>query len=161
MFNSWMFYIILGLSASTAGLGWLSLSLHDDKVIAEQALVVAINVNSDMQKSLNLRDLSCKQDIVSTIELEADKTALKDKTETISQEISKLSTGVKKPAINNIITEAPKNAEESHVLTGGELLSDDLRKLLLQAYCNVESDSEQCLPSRQSVGASVQSHTSG
>ena len=148
MFNSWMFYLILGLAASTLGLGWLSLSLHDDKVIAEQALVQAINVNSDTQKSLNLKDLSCKIDTVSVVEVEAEKAVLKDKTEAISQEISKLPTGVKKPAINNIITEAPKNAEESNVLTGGELLSDNLRKLLLQAYCNVESNDQQCLPSR-------------
>ena len=148
MLNSWMFYLILGLSASTLGLGWLSLSLHDDKVIAEQALVQAINVNSDMQKSLNLKGLSCKIDDASVVEVEAEKAVLKDKTEVISQEISKLPTGVKKPATNNIITEASKNAEESNVLTGGELLSDDLRKLLLQAYCNVESNDQQCLPSR-------------
>ena len=148
MFNSWMFYLILGLSASTLTLGWLSLSLHDDKVIAEQALVQAINVNSDMQKSLNLKGLSCKIDDASVVEVEAEKAVLKDKTEVISQEISKLPTGVKKPATNNIITEASKNAEESNVLTGGELLSDDLRKLLLQAYCNVESNDQQCLPSR-------------
>ena len=148
MFNSWMFYLILGLSASTLGLGWLSLSLYDDKVIAEQALIQAINVNSDMQKSLNLKDLSCKIDSISVVEVEAEKAVLKDKTGVISQEISKLPSGIKKPTINNIITEAPKNAEESNVLTGGELLSDDLRKLLLQAYCNVESNDQQCLPSR-------------
>jgi len=149
MFNSWMFYILLGLSASTLGLGWLSLSLHDDKLIAEQALVQAINVNSDMQKSLNLKDLSCKIDSNSVVEVEVEKAVLKDKTEAISQEISKLPSGIKKlPAINNMITEAPKNAEESNVLTGSELLSDDLRKLLLQSYCNVESNDQQCLPSR-------------
>lgn len=144
---SW--YIVLVLSATTAGLGWLSLSLHDDKVIAEQALVQAINVNTEMQKSLNLKDLSCKIDDKSVVEVEADKTALKDKTEVISQEISKLPTGIKKlPTINSIITEAPKNAEESNVLTGSELLSDDLRKLLLKSYCNVEPTDSKCLPSR-------------
>lgn len=148
MFNNILFYLVIGLSASTMGFGYLSYRLSNDKVVAEQALVQAIDVNTELQKSLNLRDLSCKQDIVSTVELESDKTVLKDKTEVISKEISKLSTGVKKPAINNIITEAPKNAEESNVLTGGELLSDDLRKLLLQAYCNVEPNSEQCIPSR-------------
>lgn len=144
---SW--YIILALFATTAGLGWISLSLHDDKVIAEQALVQAINVNTEMQKSLNLKDLSCKIDDKSVVEVEADKTALKDKTEAISQEISKLPTGIKKlPTTNNMITEAPKNAEEGNVLTGSELLSDDLRKLLLKSYCNVEPTDSKCLPSR-------------
>ena len=146
MFNSIWFYIVFGLSLSTVGLGWLSLSLHDDKVVAEQALAQAINVNTEMQKSLNLKDLSCKIDDKSVVELEMDKSALKDKTEAISEEISKLPTGIKKlPTINNMITEAPKNAEESNVLTGSELLSDDLRKLLLQSYCNIEPSDQQCL----------------
>lgn len=162
MFNSWMLYAILALSATTAALGWLSLSLHDDKVVAAQALAQAINVNTEMQKSLNLKDLSCKIDDKSVVELEADKSDLKDKTEAISEGISKLPTGIKKlPTTNNMITEAPKNAEESNVLTGSELLSDDLRKLLLQSYCNVEPTDNKCLPSGQSIGASVQSHTSG
>lgn len=149
IFNSWMFYIILGLSASTAALGWLSLSLHDDKVVAVEALKEATEAIAGYQKALNLKYLSCQIDTVSTVQLESDKTVLKDKTEAIYQEISKLPTGIKKlPTNNNIITEAPKNAEESNVLTGSELLSDDLRKLLLQSYCNVESNDKQCLPSR-------------
>lgn len=161
MFNSWMFYVILGLSASTAALGWLSLSLHDDKVIAVEALKEAREAVAGYQKALNLKYLSCDIDTASAVELESDKTVLKDKTDVISQEISKLPTGIKKlPTNNNMITEAPKNAEESNVLTGSELLSDDLRKLLFQSYCNVEPNSEQCIPSQQSVGASVQSHTS-
>ena len=149
MFNSWMFYIILGLSASTAALGWLSLSLHDDKVVAVEALKEATEAVAGYQKSLNLKYLSCQIDTISAVQLESDKTVLKDKTEAISQEISKLPSGIKKlPTTNNMITEAPKNAEESNVLTGSELLSDDLRKLLLQSYCNVESNDKQCLPSR-------------
>ena len=146
MLNSVYLYIILGLAASTASLGWLSVHNYRAKVEAESALVVAINVNTDMQKSLNLKDLSCKIDDKSVVELEMDKSALKDKTEAISQEISKLPTGIKKlPTANNMITEAPKNAEESNVLTGSELLSDDLRKLLLQSYCNIEPSDQQCL----------------
>lgn len=146
MLNSWMFYVILGLSASTAALGWLSLSLHDDKVIAVEALKEAREAVAGYQNALNLKYLSCDIDTVSTVELESDKNVLKDKTETISQEISKLPTGIKKlPTNNNIITEAPKNAEESHVLNGRELLSDDLRKLLLQSYCNVEPTDSKCV----------------
>lgn len=146
MFNSWMFYIILALFASTAALGWLSLSLHDDKVIAVEALKEAREAVAGYQKALNLKYLSCDIDTASAVELESDKTVLKDKTEVISSEISKLPTGIKKlPTTNNMITEAPKNAEESNVLTGSELLSDDLRKLLLQSYCNIEPSDQQCL----------------
>lgn len=150
-FSSVSFYIILGLSASTVALGWLSLSLHDDKVVAVEALKESQQAVAGYQKALNLKYLSCKIDDASLVEVESEKLILKDKTEAISEQISKLPTGIKKPANNNIITEAPKNAEESNVLNGSELLSDDLRKLLLQTYCNVEPDSDQCLPSRQSA----------
>lgn len=145
MLNSWMFYLIFGLSASTIGLGWLSLSLHDDKIIAEQALVQAINVNSDMQKSLNLQTLSCKQDDKDTVDLEADKKVLKDKVDELSTQISKLKSGIKmsvktvpvSPNTNN--TEAPKNAEANTILDGTELLSDDLVRMLTESYCLVET----------------------
>lgn len=161
IFSSWMFYLILGLSASTLGLGWLSLSLHDDKVVAVEALKVAKEAVAGYQNALNLKYLSCDIDSASVVEVEAEKQILKDKTEVISQQISKLPTGIKKlPTTNNMITEAPKNAEESNVLTGSELLSDDLRKLLLQSYCNVESTDNQCVPSGQPLDRSVQSHTS-
>ena len=73
MFNSIYLYIILGLVASTASLGWLSVHNYRAKVEAESALVVAINVNTDMQKSLNLKDLSCKIDDKSVVELDAEK----------------------------------------------------------------------------------------
>lgn len=133
------FYIILALSATTAGLGWLSLSLHDDKVIAVEALAQVINVNTALQKSFNLKDLSCKQDDKDTTELEADKAILKDKIETLSAQINQLKSGIKKPVSQNINNpEAPKNAEANTILDGTELLSDDLKRLLTESYCLVE-----------------------
>ena len=146
MFNSWMLYLILGLSASTIGLGWLSLSLHDDKVIAEQALIQAINVNTDMQKSLNLKDLSCKTDDKDVVQVEADKKVLQSKVDELSTQISKLKSGIKKPTQNN--TEAPKNAEANTILDGTELLSDDLHRMLTESYCLVETCSS--VPTGQS-----------
>jgi len=132
------FYIILALSASTAGLGWLSISLHDDKVVAEQALAQAINVNTEMQKSLNLKDLSCKQDDKDTTELESEKSILKTKVDELSTQISKLKSGIKKPISQNN-PEAPKNAEANTILDGTELLSDDLVRMLTESYCLVET----------------------
>jgi predicted RNase H-like nuclease (RuvC/YqgF family) len=132
------FYIILALSVSTAGLGWLSLSLHDDKVEAEQALAQVINVNTEMQKSLNLKDLSCKQDDKDTTELESEKSILKTKVDELSTQISKLKSGIKKPISQNN-PEAPKNAEANTILDGTELLSDDLVRMLTESYCLVET----------------------
>ena len=139
MFNSVYLYIILGLAASTASLGWLSVHNYRAKVEAESALVVAINVNIDMQKSLNLKDLSCKQDDKDTTEIEADKAILKDKVDSLSAQMNKLKSGIKKPVSQNINNpEAPKNAEANTILDGTELLSDDLKRLLTESYCLVE-----------------------
>lgn len=139
MFNSWMFYLILGLSASTLGFGYLSYYQTGKRAEAESALTQAINVNTDMQKSLNLKDLSCKQDDKDTAELEADKAILKDKVDSLSSQITKLKSGIKKPVSQNINNpEAPKNAEANTILDGTELLSDDLKRLLTESYCLVE-----------------------
>lgn len=139
MFNSWMFYLILGLSASTLGFGYLSYYQTSKRAEAESALAQAINVNTDMQKSLNLKDLSCKQDDKDTTELEADKAILKDKVDSLSAQINKLKSGIKKPVSQNINNpEAPKNAEANTILDGTELLSDDLKRLLTESYCLVE-----------------------
>jgi len=140
MFNSWMFYIIIGLSASTIALGWLSLSLHDDKIIAEQALVQAINVNSDMQKSLKLRDLSCKQDAASVVEVEASKKDLQTKIEVVSDNIEKL----RKPVA--VKQENIKNENlKPNVLPDDGLLSDNIVSLLKQGYCTTYPTDSECI----------------
>lgn len=139
MFNSITLYIILGLSASTLCFGYLSYSFYGDKVEAESALVQVIDANTNLQKSLNLKDLSCKQDDKDTTELEADKAILKDKVDSLSSQITKLKSGIKKPVSQNINNpEAPKNAEANTILDGTELLSDDLKRLLTESYCLVE-----------------------
>lgn len=149
MFNNILLYACLGLSASTLGFGYLSYSLYADKAVAIHALKESQETVAGYEKSLNLAYSSCKIDDTSVKEVEAEKKELVVKTEDISKEIIKLPSGIKKPTNNNMITEAPKNAEESNVLTGSELLSSDLRKLLLQSYCNVEPSDSKCLSTGQ------------
>ncbi len=153
MFNNLLapvtFYIILGLSVSTMGFGYLSYSLSNDKAVAVYALKESQETIAGYQKSLNLAYLSCKQDDKDTVDLEADKGVLKDKVDQLTAQISKLKSGVKRPVlgapvktgsaplnINN--TEAPKNAEATTILDGTELLSDDLVRMLHSSYCIVE-----------------------
>jgi len=143
MFNSLTFYIILGLSASTAALGWLSLSLHDDKVIAVEALTQAINVNSDMQKSLNLKDLSCKIDHTSVVEVEAEKKDLQTKIEVVSDNIEKLR--LPKPQVKQEIIKN-ESLKESSVLPDDGLLSPRIVQLLKQGYCTTYPNDNECLP---------------
>ena len=138
--NSWMFYIILALSATTAGLGWLSLSLHDDKVVAEQALAQAINVNTEMQKSLNLKDLSCKIDDKSVVEVDQEKKEIQTKTDEVSAKIEKLRNpvAVKQEIIKN------ESLKETSVLPDDGLLSPNLVRLLRENYCSVEPTDNLC-----------------
>lgn len=141
--NSWVFYIILALSATTAGLGWLSLSLHDDKVVAEQALAQAIKINTEMQKSLNLKDLSCKIDDKSVVELDADKKDLQTKIEGVSESIEKLR--IPKPQAKQEIIKN-ESLKETNVLPDDGLLSPNIIGLLRQGYCSVYPADSECVP---------------
>jgi hypothetical protein len=154
MFNSWMFYIILGLSASTIALGWLSLSLHDDKVIAEQALVVAINVNSDMQESLNLKGSSCQIDASSGAELVVEKNKIDEGISPVNSQLKDLSTA--KKVTSKVVTvvaakqETTKN--ESNFLPDDGLLSPNVTGLLRNGWCSVYPDSNQCISTGRPSG---------
>lgn len=154
--NSWVFYIILALSATTAGLGWVSLSLHDDKVIAEQALAQAINVNTEMQKSLNLKDLSCKIDDKSVVELDAEKKQIDESISPINSQLKDLAT-VKKKLVTKVV--APKQNEttkdESNFLPDDGLLSPNVTRLLNDGWCAVYPSTSQCVPAGQSAGKSM------
>jgi hypothetical protein len=143
--NSWIFYIILGLSATVGALGWLSLSLHDDKLIAEQALVQAINVNSDMQKSLNLKDLSCQIDDASVVEVEAGKKDLQTKIEVISDNIEKLRLPKGKPPVAAKQENIKNENLKPNVLPDDGLLSDNIVSLLKQGYCTTYPNDNECV----------------
>lgn len=143
MFNSVYLYIILGLAASTASLGWLSVHNYRAKVEAESALVVAINVNTEMQKSLNLKDLSCKIDDKSVVELDADKKDLQTKIEGVSESIEKLR--IPKPQAKQEIIKN-ESLKETNVLPDDGLLSPNIIGLLRQGYCSVYPADSECVP---------------
>lgn len=140
IFNSWMFYVILALSASTAALGWLSLSLHDDKVIAVEALKEAKEAVAGYQNVLNLKYLSCQIDTVSTVELETEKKVIQAKTDEVSNKIEKLRlpVAVKQENIKN------ENLKEPTVLPDDGLLSANLVRLLRENYCSIEPTDNLC-----------------
>ena len=157
MFNSIYLYIILGLAASTASLGWLSVHNYRAKVEAESALVVAINVNTEMQKSLNLKDLSCKIDDKSVVELDAEKKQIDESISPINSQLKDLAT-VKKPAthVAQPTGPTPKQNEttkdESNFLPDDGLLSPNVTRLLNDGWCSVYPSTSQCLPAGNSAG---------
>lgn len=140
LFSGATLYIILALLASTAGFGYLSYSLYGDKAVAVAQLKYANNAILGYQKDAELKDLSCKIDDRDTVNLESEKNVLKDKVDELSAQISKLKSGIKKPVSQNTNnSEASKNAEAITILGGTELLSDDLKRMLTQSYCLVET----------------------
>lgn len=143
MFNSWMFYIILGLSATVGALGWISLSLHDDKVVAVEALKEAREAVAGYQNALNLKYLSCKIDDTSKVQVEADKKDLQTKIEVVSDSIEKLR--VPKPQAKQEIIKN-ESLKETNVLPDDGLLSPNIVSLLRQGYCSVYPSDSECVP---------------
>lgn len=155
MFNSIYLYIILGLVASTASLGWLSVHNYRAKVEAEQALVVAINVNTDMQKSLNLKDLSCKVDDASVAELSAEKNKIDEDISPINDQLKDLATVKKTPVIKSPTVKVnTKETTKNEVifLPDDGLLSPNVKRLLNNGWCSVYPSTSQCVPTRQPAG---------
>lgn len=90
MFNNILFYLVIGLSASTMGFGYLSYSLSNDKAVAEQALIQAIDANTELQKSLNLQIKSCEISDTITSEYQSEKQVQQGKVQITVTAIDKL-----------------------------------------------------------------------
>ena len=135
-------YIILGLSISTLGFGYLSYSLSNDKSIAVYALKESKETISEMEKSLNLKHLSCEIDSGSVVEVEAEKKGLQTKIETVSDDIEKLRTP--KPQVKQEIIKN-ESLKESSVLPDDGLLSPNIVSLLRQGYCATYPTDSECV----------------
>lgn len=151
MFNNWMFYLIIGLSVSTLSLGWLSLSLHDDKVVAVEALKEAREAVAGYQKALNLKHLSCDIDTISAVEVEKEKKQIDEVISPINSQLKDLAT-VKKPVthVAQPTGLTPKQNEttkdESNFLPDDGLLSPNVTRLLNDGWCAVYPSTSQCIP---------------
>lgn len=149
MFNSLLtpvtFYIILGLSISTLGFGYLSYSLSNDKAIAVYALKESKETIAEYEKSLNLKYLSCEQDSASVVEVEAEKKTLQNKIEVVSENIEKLRLPLGKSPVaakqENIKNENLKPS----VLPDDGVLSPNIVSLLQQGYCSTYPTDSECV----------------
>lgn len=162
IFNSWMFYLILGLSVSVAALVWLSLSLHDDKVVAVEALKEAKEAVAGYQKALNLKYLSCQIDDVSVVEVEAEKKEIDEVVSPINTKLKDLAT-IKKP-VTQVVAKKPvgltpkqneTTKDESNFLPDDGLLSPDVTRLLNDGWCAVYPSTSQCVSTGQLTGKSM------
>lgn len=142
MINGITSYILVFFMALSGLFGGLSYHFYGAKAEAESALIVAIDANTELQKSLNLQVDSCTINDASVVEVEAEKATLQSKLDSVVEQISKLTSGLKKPVNTKDI---PNVEKQSDFLAGDELLSPALQRLLNAAYCIAEPTDQLCL----------------
>ena len=132
-FSSFYLYIIAGLFSVVLFLGWFS--VHQTQALGEvkQSLSTALDANTTLQKSLELKDLSCKIDDKITTEYQEEKSSNETQTQVEQSAIDKLpSIAPIKPTkagVNNV------TPTQNPTVNIDNALPDSLRELLLQT-CN-------------------------
>lgn len=117
--------VVIILGALAVLFGVLSYHFYGSKAEAEQALVSAIDANTNLQKSLNLFQSSCTIGDKVSGEFVQEKAAKDKTTETVVQQIDKL------PIKRN----PDKALGDTHEATIDSKLPDDLIRLL-QSHCD-------------------------
>ena len=141
LFSSATLYIILTLLASTAGFGYLSYSLGNDKAVAVAQLKDANDAIVGYQNSLNLKDSSCKLDSQAVVEVETEKKDLQSKVDAVSDKFDKLKIiTATKPLVKQEIIN-----HETNILPDDGLLSPNIAKLLHESWCNAFPSDSQCI----------------
>lgn len=113
----------------------------EEQLTSSQSQVIA------MQLNYSLKEQSCTINDESVVAVEQEKRELQDKVVSLEERLNLLAKQgplIKKPNTISTNTEAPKNAEQSDVLVGTELLGDDLVKLLFDSYCTAEPTDSYC-----------------
>jgi hypothetical protein len=132
IFSGATLYIILALLASTAGFGYLSYKLSNDKAVAVAQLKTANETAEGYKNSLNLKDSSCKIDDTSVVEVETDKKDLQTKVDAVSDKFDKLKViTATKPSVKQEIIN-----HETNVLPDDGILSPNITSLLKLGWCD-------------------------
>lgn len=139
-------------------LGYKTYDLSEEKATLTSSLNDAAKALDDQKKAYETKDLSCKQDDTSVVELEQEKSSISDKSDAITESLNKLpKTTVK---TNNGASNAPQKENQNVIqkdvyLPDDGLLSPRLIGLLNQSYCIAEPTSHECLSTRQPSNTSM------
>ena len=139
-------------------LGYKTYDLSEQKATLGVALASAQEALKASENAYETKDLSCKQDDTSTVELEQEKSSISDKSDAITEALTKLPKTT--PKNNNGASNAPQKENQNVIqkdvyLPDDGLLSPSLLGLLKQSYCVAEPTSDECLSSRQSSDTSM------
>lgn len=141
------------LLSMTALFGYISYHLKGSLAKAEHALVLSENSRLQGEKALLNRDLSCKIDDTSVVEVEKEKKELQSKVDDLDKQIVSLKKGIKKP-----VTPPKENSqveEQNEILVGPELIDPALLSLLNKSFCIAEPEDSECLPTGQPADPSL------
>lgn len=128
--------------ASTGLFAYHSYSLKGELGKASEALSNCANANLSLQNSLKQQELSCKVDDVAIVELTSEKKELQDKMEDLKERLDKLSKS--KPLYLPSSTQKENTNNETNVIPNSALLSPELVRLLLEAFCSIEPEHSNC-----------------
>lgn len=127
-------------------LGYKTYSLSEQKVTLSAALAYAQEALKASQKAYETKDLSCKQDDTSTVELEQDKSSISDRSDVITEALNKLPNKTNNGASNAPQKENQNVIQKDVYLPDDGLLSSNIRRLLTESYCIAEPTSSECVP---------------
>ena len=148
------FYIILGLSISTLGFGYISYSLSNDRAVAVYALEESKETIAEYEKSLNLKHLSCEIDSASVVEVEAEKKQIDDSISPINSQLKELAT-VKKSVTQPTYNKQENIKDEGNFLPDDGFLSPNVTRLLADGWCAVYPNTDECVSTGQPSGKSL------
>lgn len=136
-------------------LGYKTYSLSEEKATLGVALASAQEELKASQKAYEAKDLSCKQDDTSAVELEQEKSSISDKSDVITESLTKLPKKTNNGASNAPQKENQNVIQKDVYLPDDGLLSSNLRRLLTESYCIAEPTSHECLSSEQPSDTSM------
>ena len=127
-------------------LGYKTYDLSEEKATLSVALASTQEALKVSQKAYETKDLSCKQDDTSTVELEQEKSSISDKSDVITEALNKLPKKTNIGASNAPQKENQNVIQKDVYLPDDGLLSPRLIGLLNQSYCVAEPTSSECIP---------------
>lgn len=136
-------------------LGYKTYSLSEQNATLSVALTSAQESLKASQKAYETKDLSCKQDDTSVVELEQEKSSISDKSDVITESLTKLPKKTNNGASNAPQKENQNVIQKDVYLPDDGLLSPRLIGLLTESYCIAEPTSDQCLSSGQPSNSSM------
>lgn len=136
-------------------LGYKTYDLSEEKAALGVALASAQEALKAQQNAYETKDLSCKQDDTSSVELEQEKSSISDKSDVITEALNKLPKKTNNGASNAPQKENQNVIQKDVYLPDDGLLSSNLRRLLTESYCIAEPTSGECVSPGQSSNSSM------